>query len=89
MKRRLIIAAILIALFAPKLTVKVEGNQGNGNALTQKQGDLRELPQYIAALMKKIPVTPGLAIAVVRGDKVIFSQGFGYRDVKAKLPVTP
>lgn len=55
----------------------------------QKQDDLRELPQYVAALLKKLPVTPGLAIAVVRGDKVIFVQGFGYRDARAKLPVTP
>jgi CubicO group peptidase (beta-lactamase class C family) len=61
---------------------------GKQSPSSKKQDDLRELPQYIAALMKKLPITPGLAIAVVRGDKVIFSQGFGYRDVKNKLPVT-
>lgn len=95
MKRNLIVAAILIASFAPKLADSVEANLGkrlgtfNGNSLAQMQDDLRELPQYVAALMRNIPVTPGLAIAVVRDDKVIFSQGFGYRDVKGKLPVTP
>jgi CubicO group peptidase (beta-lactamase class C family) len=47
------------------------------------------LPQYVEELMKRLPVVPGLAIAVVRGDKVIFAQGFGYRNVKSKLPVTP
>jgi CubicO group peptidase (beta-lactamase class C family) len=32
---------------------------------------------------------PGLAMAVVRDGEVIFSKGYGYRDVEKKLPVTP
>jgi CubicO group peptidase (beta-lactamase class C family) len=32
---------------------------------------------------------PGLAIAIVRGDRVILSEGFGLRDVEGNLPVTP
>jgi len=32
---------------------------------------------------------PGLAIAVVRGGEVVYSKGFGLRDVDKKLPVTP
>lgn len=55
----------------------------------KKAESLDGLPQYVDALMKRLPVMPGLAIAVVKGDKVIFAQGFGYRNVKAKLPVTP
>ena len=31
----------------------------------------------------------GFAVAVVHKDKVIYSKGFGYRDVEKKLPVTP
>ncbi|MDR2231107.1 MAG: serine hydrolase [Flavobacteriaceae bacterium] len=30
----------------------------------------------------------GLSVAIVRKDKVIFSKGFGYRDLENKLPVT-
>ncbi|HEX4963256.1 MAG TPA: serine hydrolase [Thermoanaerobaculia bacterium] len=32
---------------------------------------------------------PGLAIAIVKGGEVVYAQGFGYRDVEQKLPVTP
>lgn len=32
---------------------------------------------------------PGLALAVVVGDEVVLSQGFGLRDREAELPVTP
>ncbi|MGU3376442.1 serine hydrolase [Chryseobacterium sp. M5A1_1a] len=31
----------------------------------------------------------GFAVAVVKGDKVIYNKGFGYRDVANKKPVTP
>jgi CubicO group peptidase (beta-lactamase class C family) len=32
---------------------------------------------------------PGFAVAVVEKNKIIYMQGFGYRDIGAKLPVTP
>jgi CubicO group peptidase (beta-lactamase class C family) len=31
---------------------------------------------------------PGVAIALVRGDKVVYAKGFGLRDVDKKLPMT-
>ncbi len=38
--------------------------------------------------LKKLKV-PGMAIAIVKGKEIIYSQGFGYRDVEKQLPVTP
>jgi CubicO group peptidase (beta-lactamase class C family) len=32
---------------------------------------------------------PGASVAVVQDGKVIYSKGFGFRDVEKKLPVTP
>ncbi len=32
---------------------------------------------------------PGLALAVIKDDKVVYARGFGYKDVEKKLPVTP
>jgi len=32
---------------------------------------------------------PGLAIAIVKDDEVIYSRGFGYRNIEGNLPVTP
>lgn len=32
---------------------------------------------------------PGVGIAIVKGDQVIFAKGFGQRDVGQNLPVTP
>ena len=32
--------------------------------------------------------TPGLAVAVVQGEKVIYARGFGHRDIERRQPVT-
>ncbi|HEV2830098.1 MAG TPA: serine hydrolase [Pyrinomonadaceae bacterium] len=62
---------------------------GLANAQIQRDKSLEgDVNQYVVEIMKKLPVTPGLAVAIVRGDKILFAKGFGYRDVKTKLPVT-
>lgn len=45
------------------------------------------LDAFVPAQMQKWKL-PGLAIAVVQHGKVIYSNGFGLRDVKQNLPVT-
>jgi CubicO group peptidase (beta-lactamase class C family) len=46
-----------------------------------------DLAQFIPAQMQKWKV-PGLAIAIVQNGQVIYSRGFGMRDIKGNLPVT-
>jgi CubicO group peptidase (beta-lactamase class C family) len=43
---------------------------------------------FMATIMQKWHV-PGMAVAVVQDDAVIYQQGFGLRDVEQNLPVTP
>ena len=53
----------------------------------QRPGVPDDLEQFIPAQMQKWKV-PGVAIAVVQNGQVIYSHGFGLRDVKSNLPVT-
>ena len=46
-----------------------------------------QLPGIITDGMAKTGV-PGLAVAVVSGDQVVYSQGFGVRSTKTDEPVT-
>ncbi len=46
------------------------------------------LDDFVTQAMKDWKV-PGLAIAVVQGDKVILQKGYGYRDLEKQLPATP
>ena len=57
-----------------------------GQAPTFKK-ELPKVDPYIQQLMTEWGVA-GSAVSIVHKDKVIFSKGFGYRDVANKLPVT-
>ncbi len=57
-----------------------------GQAPTFKK-ELLKVDQYIQQLMTEWEIA-GSAVSIVYKDKVIFSKGYGYRDVASKLPVT-
>lgn len=59
-------------------------------ATAQKPSDprLRGLDTFALRVLKDWGA-PGVSIAVVEKNKVIFAGGFGYRDAERKLPVTP
>jgi len=48
---------------------------------------LDKLRKYVNEVLKDSKV-PGLAMGIIKDGKVIFAEGFGYRDLEQKLPVT-
>lgn len=48
---------------------------------------LDKLRKYVNEIMKDSKV-PGLAMGIVKDGEVIFAEGFGFRDLEQKLPVT-
>jgi len=46
------------------------------------------LEWYIPRQMKKHDV-PGVSIALVEGDKILWARGFGYADLEKNIPATP
>ncbi len=50
--------------------------------------ELNGIETDIELLVKKYNAV-GLSVAVVKGNKTIYSKGFGFRDLEQKLPVTP
>lgn len=63
--------------------------------ITSKESGSKPIPKELAGLHDRwTPAldefcVPGLAIVVVKDDKVIYLDTFGYRDQEKKLPVTP
>ncbi len=63
-------------------------------AIGQKKGTdnlatrLSNLEKRIEEERKKQHI-PGVAIAVIKDDKVVFAKGFGYSDIETKQRVTP
>src|ERR1700752_5449386 len=69
-----IVCLILVAAFgapAPMAQSQVAG---------QKQESLRGLDEYITKSMNEWG-TPGLSIAIVRDDSVIYAKGYGVREL--------
>lgn len=53
-----------------------------------KPFDLKGLREFVVKTMPEWKV-PGMAVAIIKDGKVIFAEGFGFRDVKQGLKVTP
>ena len=55
-------------------------------SIGQDSKTLAKLEKELASLMDETK-TAGYAVAIVKGDKVIYSKGFGYRDLEGKKKV--
>lgn len=66
------------------LTICMMGTFINGQ---KAQPNLKGLDQEINNIIADYKGV-GLSVAIVKDDKVIYSQGFGFRDLEKKLPVT-
>ena len=55
---------------------------------TEKPVNLKGFGEFIAKTMAEWKV-PGMAISIVKDGKVIYAEGFGFRDVKNGLKVSP
>jgi len=53
-----------------------------------KKVNLKGLEKFINKTMEEWKV-PGLGISILKDGNIVFSQGFGFRDVKSSMPVTP
>jgi CubicO group peptidase (beta-lactamase class C family) len=80
MKNLICLILMMISLAATGQSLK-KGASGPDNRLAGLDTTLnRVLKEWKA---------PGFAVAVIEKGKVIWSKGYGYRDMESKLPVTP
>src|SRR6185503_13103905 len=59
-----------------------------GAARGEKQVDFRQLETVVRDELKEAR-TPGAAVAIVNGDRVVYEKGFGVSNVETGAPVTP
>ncbi len=77
-QRRPFLAALLVVLCSPPLGLEARREAA--------------LPEDFAALVRRLMARdqiPGVAVGVVERGQLVFTGGFGYRDVDSRLPVTP
>jgi CubicO group peptidase (beta-lactamase class C family) len=97
MLRRNLMRRIMAFLFcattiaAPVFSPIKGQSQNNATASAQSSDLSAQLAAIEKAIEEKRKETgaPGVAVVVVKDDKVILQKGFGLRDIERNLPVTP
>ena len=79
---RTLAAALSVALIPVLPAVPANADEGHLDVA------VAALPGLAEQMMAKTGV-PGIAIGVVHGDRLIYSEGFGVRSTKDSAPVTP
>src|SRR5687767_10562295 len=92
LEKIVLVGMILLLSFevAQELTQAEAQNEIASATPTQSSGlaeKLAKIEKEIEEKRKELGV-PGVAVAIVKDDKVVFQRGFGWRDVERKLPVT-
>ena len=91
MRRRstslLVVMMFALSLVAPIPTTAQAKPEKAASSAVAKPG-LGDFDNFVNQALKDWKV-PGVAVAVVQGDKVILLKGYGYRDLEKQLPVTP
>ena len=50
--------------------------------------DFEVLEEFLRERMRRTRL-PGVSLALVRGEEVVYARGFGFRDLEKRLPATP
>jgi CubicO group peptidase (beta-lactamase class C family) len=70
-----------------EMTTTGEG-LSNSSQQVLSESSIRKLERYIVEIMTKTKV-PGLGLALIKDDSVIYSRGFGSRSIEESKPATP
>jgi len=81
----LLLLVSLVNLYLPGITLAQTA------AATAQVGDLQKslsvIEEKLDARRKELGI-PGVAIAIVKDDQIIYAKGLGYKDFENKVPVT-
>mgnify|MGYP003290079337 CR=1 FL=1 len=85
-----LLAILLITAPLAQLVAAQQGAQATATAAA-----VQNYAESLAAIEKSIDAKrqelgiPGLSLAIVKDDKIIYMKGLGFKDFERKLPVTP
>jgi len=57
-------------------------------AMADEKQLIEQLPTFIADAFDQLDLRHGISIAVIKGDKTVYSGAFGYADIKADIKAT-
>lgn len=92
-RMRLLLAFLLAAVFISSPILSAVQGQGQNDPQASAQppdlGSKISVIEKIIEEKRKEQGVPGVAVVIIKDDKVVLQKGFGLRDVERNLPVTP
>lgn len=85
---RILIVVCFLSFVSGPAVATAQPAQVSGTAKQDAAAVLQGFDDFVIQAMKDFKV-PGVAVAIVQGDRVVLLKGYGYRDAEKKLPVTP
>lgn len=82
----LILSVFLISL--PQVGYAQIGTAASVKTVSQYEKALAEIETKVEARRKELGI-PGMSLAIIKDDQVIFLKGLGYKDFENKVAVTP
>ncbi|NIO49245.1 MAG: serine hydrolase [Candidatus Aminicenantes bacterium] len=79
---------LLTMIFLLSSYVALAPTQILDNSLEDKKSVTKQFSQFLEELRKDLKI-PGLSAAIVKDEKVLWSEGFGYADLENKIKATP
>jgi len=86
--RVIALVALLGAAAAPTSSLGAQRDRGKQQATTIAPATLDSLRAHIRRVMDSTK-TPSIAVAVAKGGRIIWEEGFGFADVEHRTPATP
>jgi CubicO group peptidase (beta-lactamase class C family) len=86
--RPYLVASVIVASLAGPLPLDAQATQQSAGSARPMAVDPRTIDAYVEAAMRDWGV-PGVAIAIVRNDSVVFAKGYGVRELGKSDRVTP
>ena len=84
----LLVFAILLSSFAPAISAQQTQPAKPGATATDYSAQLAAIEKAIDDNRKEFGI-PGLSLAIVKDDQVIYMKGIGVKDFEKNVPVTP
>src|SRR5689334_13324544 len=80
-------SACLLRLVGALLLALLPAACGTAPATPQPRGDWGQVDALVTQMMQRYDI-PGVAVGLVQNGQVVYSKGYGVRDVRTGAPVT-
>ncbi len=83
----LVVSIFTVSLLPPSAYAQTSGGAAQTQASNDLARQLQAIEEKVEARRRELGI-PGMSLAIVRDDQIIYAKGLGYKDFEKQVPVT-